>query len=203
MDGEKSSSRSSPEEIGARNGAESKSVEEPSDMRYDAYMSLLDHRIRSAWVRPTSFPYPPLIPILLTPSLQLYTLYLIPSNFVAVAKPLYILPTSSSTLVHLSLSHSLRAAAEAELLKQSAVIDVGALYRECDSAFSALSELLGEDRYFFSAEKPGLFDANVFAYTHLLLDEGMGWKERRMVDMLGGYENLVRHRRRISEEYFP
>jgi metaxin len=88
-------------------------------------------------------------------------------------------------------------------LKQSAVIDVGALYRECDSAFSALSELLGDDRYFFSAKDPGLFDASVFAYTHLLLDEGMKWKERRMVDILKGYENLVKHRRRILDEYFP
>lgn len=150
---------------------------------------------------------PPLVsityPISLTQSVQLYTLYLIPSNFDAVAKPLYILPTSSNPLVHLSISYSLRAAAEAELLRQSAVIDLGALYRECDGAFSALSELLGDDRYFFGAEKPGLFDASVFAYTHLLLDEGMGWQEKRMVDILKGYENVLRHRRRILEEYFP
>lgn len=170
-------------------------------MRYHAYMSLLDHRIRNAWVHP--FPLPLFALICLTPTVQLYTLYLIPSNFAAVAKPLYILPTSSNPLVHLSLSHSLPAAAEAELLKQSTVIDVGALYRECDSAFSALSELLGDDQYFFSAQKPGLFDASVFAYTHLLLDEGMEWKERRMVNILRGYENLVRHRRGILGQYFP
>ena len=90
-----------------------------------------------------------------------------------------------------------------ELLKSSAVIDVHALYRECDSAFSALSELLGSDDYFFDAEKPSLFDASVFAYTHLLLDEGMEWTEMRMVDILGGYKNLVEHRGRILTEYFP
>lgn len=27
------------------------SIEEPGDMRYEAYLSLLDHRIRRAWVR--------------------------------------------------------------------------------------------------------------------------------------------------------
>ena len=130
-------------------------------------------------------------------------MYLIPSNFFSVALPLYIHPTSSNPLVHLAISHNLRRAAEAELLKSSAVIDVAALYRECNSAFSALSELLGEDRWFLNAERPGLFDASVFAYTHLLLDMGMGWRERRMVEILGEYGNLVGHRGRILEEYFP
>ncbi len=197
---EKPSSRPSQEQIVARSQP-GNSSEEPLDMRYDAYMALLDHRIRNAWVH--LFSHFPTTTTSLTPILQLYTLYLIPSNFDAVAKPLYILPTSSNILVHLSLSHNLREAAEAELLKQSAIIDVAALYRECDNALSALSELLEDDQYFFSAERPGLFDASVFAYTHLLLDEGIGWQERRMVDMLKGYENLVRHRRRILQNYHP
>ena len=194
------SAQTSSEKSEARKAARSKAGDEPSDIRYDAYMSLLDHRIRNAWVRFSSSFYEP---ILLMPSSQLYTLYLIPSNFAAVAKPLYILPTSSNTFVHLSLSYNLREAAEAELLKQSTIIDVKALYRECESAFSALSELLGDDQFFFSGERPGLFDASVFAYTHLLLDERMGWKERRMVDILRGYENLVGHRSRILKDYFP
>lgn len=28
-----------------------KAIEEPGDLRYEAYLSLLDHRIRRAWVR--------------------------------------------------------------------------------------------------------------------------------------------------------
>ena len=196
---EKYSSQSSQEQTVARSRP-GNSSEEPLDMRYDAYMCLLDHRIRNAWVHLFSFS---LHRNSLTPFSQLYTLYLIPANFDAVAKPLYIHPTSSNILVHLSLSHSLHGAAEAELLKNSAVIDVAALYRECDSAFSALSELLEDDRYFFSAEAPGLFDASVFAYTQLLLDEGIGWQERRMVNLLKGYKNLIKHRRRILQDYFP
>lgn len=90
-----------------------------------------------------------------------------------------------------------------ELLKHTAVIDVETLYEECDNAFSALSELLGDDEYFFSEEQPGLFDASVFAYTHLLLDEEIEWQEKRMVQQLQEHANLIRHRGRIFKDYYP
>ena len=90
----------------------------------------------------------------------------------------------------------------AELLKPSPVIDVKALFREAEKAFEALSELLGDDEYFFSQGQPGLFDASVFAYTHLLLDEGMGWSETRMQEGLLKYGNLVEHRHQLLEKYF-
>jgi len=51
---EKPSFRLSPGETRSTNGMGSNPVEEPSDMRYDAYMSLLDHRIRNAWVHLSS-----------------------------------------------------------------------------------------------------------------------------------------------------
>lgn len=92
--------------------------------------------------------------------------------------------------------------AKAELLKPSHVIDVESLYIEGERAFSALSELLGEDKYFFASEKPGFFDASVFAYTNVLLDGRIAWQERRFIDGLRRWENLVRHRERIVEEYF-
>ncbi|KAL9103213.1 MAG: hypothetical protein Q9187_009034 [Circinaria calcarea] len=133
---------------------------------------------------------------------QLYTLYLSSPNFTSVAVPLYITPASTSLPVRLTLSHQLRTAAQSELLKSSPTIDPDSLYREADAAFSALSTLLDEDGYFFGAEEPGLFDASVFAYTHLLLDEDMGWRETRLVRCLWQYGNLVRHRRRIYKGYF-
>ncbi|KAF4631997.1 hypothetical protein G7Y89_g6130 [Cudoniella acicularis] len=103
-------------------------VEESSSMRYEAYQSLLDHRIRSAW---------------------LYTLYLEPLNFSAVAYPLYVSSTSSNPLVRASISHQLRSAAETELLKHSSIIDTDDLYSEADKAFEALSILLGNNSWFF------------------------------------------------------
>lgn len=49
---------------------------------------------------------------------------------------------------------------------------------------------------------PGLFDASVFAYTHVLLDENLDWKDKRLVDGLKQYGNLVLHQRRIMEGWF-
>ncbi|KAI9812915.1 MAG: hypothetical protein M1827_004433 [Pycnora praestabilis] len=158
-------------------------IKEPSDMKYDAYLSLLEHRIRHAW---------------------LYTFYLEPANFTNMAEPLYINPTTSSSLIRATLAHQLRAAATAELLKYCAIIDADDLYSEADKAFDALSVLLGDDEWFFGGEGPGFFDASVFAYTHLLLDEGMQWKINRLKRGLRGEggRNLIQHERRVTEKFF-
>ncbi|KAL9592304.1 MAG: hypothetical protein Q9179_006854 [Wetmoreana sp. 5 TL-2023] len=161
--------------------------QESENMRYDIYMSLLDHRIRNGW---------------------LHTLYLVPANFNAVARRLYIEPSTSSSPVRYALSNTLQAAALAEILRSSTspVVDIDALYRESDNAFSAVSELLGDNDWFFGEDMPGLLDAAVFAYTHLLLDELMGWKtaEEKLGEGLreGRWKNLVEHRRRIYEKCY-
>ncbi|RQM05294.1 hypothetical protein DH86_00001831 [Scytalidium sp. 3C] len=160
---------------------------EIDDTRYEAYQSLLDHRIRNAW---------------------LYALYLEPSNFSSIVIPLYIESQSRSPLVQLSSGQALRSAAESELRKRSAsgIIDVDDLYSEADKAFEALSILLGKDEWFSRSEHPGLFDASVFAYTELLLDEGLGghggWQEGRLGRALVGCRNLVLHRERLRKRYF-
>jgi len=166
-------------------------------MRYEAYESLLDHRIRNAWVCPMQ-----LYLISLLTMHQLYNLYLDPMNFSSVAQRLYVQPISNTILVRTTISYQLRAAAEAELLKYGSVIDVNDLYSEADKAFDALSILLGGDQWFFGGETPTLFDASVFAYTQLLLDEKMGWKEKRLVRAIRKRENLVRHRERLLVRYF-
>jgi metaxin len=173
-------------------------VEESASMRYEAYQSLLDHRIRNAWVVEHWMNRDRLF---LT-SLQLYTLYLEPLNFSAVAYPLYVSSTSSNPLVRASISHQLRAAAEAELLKHTSIIDTDDLYSEADKAFESLSILLGGDDWFFGNERPALFDASIFAYTQLLLDNGLGWKERKLCRALSRRENLVQHRQRLLVRYF-
>ena len=133
---------------------------------------------------------------------QLYFLYLEPSNFAAVAYPLYITPCSRNIPVRTVIAYNLRLAAKSELLKHLTVIDAETLYRECDKALSALSHLLGDDTFFFAAEQPGLFDASVFAYTNPLLDDDLDWQEQRLSRGLKSFQNLVEHRQRILQRYF-
>ncbi|KAL1606375.1 hypothetical protein SLS60_003777 [Paraconiothyrium brasiliense] len=164
------------------NNAE-EAVEEPGDLRYEAYLSLLDHRIRRAW---------------------LYSVYL-SSNATSIAEPLYILPTSANPFVRLATAKDLRRAAEKEILKFSAIIDAEELYKQAEEAFEALETALGEDFWFFGAEKPGLFDASVFSYTHLLMDDslGNGWTDTRLRDALLKRRHLTSHRDRIVSSHFP
>ena len=49
---------------------------------------------------------------------------------------------------------------------------------------------------------PGLFDASVFAYTHILLDENLDWEDKRLTKALKQYSNLAEHQRRIVEGWF-
>ncbi|KAH8426232.1 putative mitochondrial outer membrane protein (Sam35) [Aspergillus melleus] len=150
--------------------------EQQLDVRFEVYASLLDRRIRNAW---------------------LYSLYLDQGNFEAVAKRLYVAPATTNSLVRATLSIQLQQAARDEILKSSQYIDVSALEAEAADAFEALSTLLGDQLHFFGRSNPGLFDASVFAYTHLILDEGMGWKRNRLGQLLQQHENLVQHRERL------
>ena len=149
-------------------------------MRYEAYISLIDHRLRNAW---------------------LFTLYLDDRNSEAVSKQLYIYPTSSNPLVQITLHHQLQQAARDELLKTRSYIREDELYMEAEAAFSALSTLLGGDTNFFRNDRPSLFDASLFAYTHLLLDEKMDWQNTRLAGSLKKFPNLVQHRQRLLEGY--
>jgi metaxin len=74
--------------------------------------------------------------------------------------------------------------------------------REAAKALSAFSELLGEDRWFFGQEKPSMFDASIFAYTHLILDEDLQWGENALGRQVAQHHNLVAHRDRIIKQFF-
>lgn len=140
---------------------------------------------------------------LLTDCLQLYSIYL-SENSTSIAEPLYILSASTNPFVRLTIARELRQAAEQELLKHSSVINEEVLYAEAEEAFAALEMLLGKDEWFFNNATPGLFDASVFAYTHLLLDNklGRGWENTSLRDFVTQKSGLVRHRNRILELYF-
>lgn len=129
--------------------------------------------------------------------IKLYMLYLDAKNFEAVARRLYVDPSTSNCAVRAALAMQLQQAARDELLKTSAYVDVVALEADAADAFEALSTLLGENDHFFNRPNPGLFDASVFAYTHLILDEGMGWKQNRLGELLRQHKNLVQHRNRL------
>lgn len=185
--------------------------------REEAYQTLLDTAIRSAW---------------------LHALYLSPLN-TSLLEQLYINPTSSSPLVRLAIRHQLRSAAEEQVVKStspttgtngwrlsvgetvlsadtfrlgkaSSQIDPGQIYAEAEDAFAALGSLLSESEtgWFFGRTEPGVFDAAVFAYTCLVggreqggLAWGDGGRLGKMVERAGGGE-LVRHRARIWEFCF-
>ena len=150
-------------------------------MRYEAYTSLLDHRIRIAW---------------------LYHLYLDTENFRAVAVPLYISTASSNMFLRFSIGRQLQQAAREELVKYTSIIDGQELLDGADQAFEALSMLLGDDEFFFGHGRPGLFDASVFAYTHLLASDQMEWKNTAMKDHFTKYDNLAAHQNRLEADYF-
>ncbi|KAI1129162.1 hypothetical protein F5Y10DRAFT_276987 [Nemania abortiva] len=147
--------------------------------KLEAYESLLDHRIRNAW---------------------LYTLYLSPANAGLLAN-LYITPTTTSGLVRATVAYQLRHAAEREILRSTGkpAVDPAALYRGAKEAFSALDAVLGDETWFFGNEVPGLFDATVFSYTYLILDNGLAWKNRQLNDILQEFPRLVSHRNRIFQ----
>lgn len=108
--------------------------------------------------------------------------------------------------MRLALAHQVQSAAEAEVLKatRAAVVDTARIYADARAAFEALAVLLGESRgWFFGCETPTLFDASVFAYTHLLLDEEFGWVDRRLSEVLKEFPALVRHQERLLARCFP
>jgi hypothetical protein len=106
--------------------------------------------------------------------------------------------------VQRTVSYQLQKAAESEVLKASASNKISEvdIMREAEDALDALGALLGEDEWFFTQQRPTLFDASVFAYTHLALDENMDWRDNKLGDQLRRRENLVQHRDRILKMYY-
>ncbi|KAI1418584.1 hypothetical protein F5Y13DRAFT_149488 [Hypoxylon sp. FL1857] len=165
------------EQYAAEKGA-SKVPDVPS-LKLEAYESLLDYRIRNAW---------------------LYSLYLSPSNSTLLSH-LYVTPFSRSQVVRTTILHQLRNAAEAEILRSlgAPTVDSRVLYEGAREALEALSTVLGSESWFFEVEEPSLFDATVFAYTHLLLDERLAWVDQSLTEMVKEFPNLVEHRDRILQ----
>ncbi|KAK7431681.1 hypothetical protein QQZ08_001618 [Neonectria magnoliae] len=144
--------------------------------RLAAYHALLTQNIRPAW---------------------LHALYLIPANAPLLAS-LYL---PSSILLRAPLHHTLRTAATSEILKTTRRphITPPQLYADAAAALRSLSAVLSDDDWFFGASAPGLFDADVFAYTYLMLDDALAWRDLALGECLDGLDNLRRHRKRLYE----
>jgi metaxin len=113
-------------------------------------------------------------------------------------------PCSSQPFVRTAIAQQLQAAAETEVIKarQKNAVSLLDVSRDAEEAFLAFSSLLGDDSWFFGNDRPGMFDASVFAYTHLLLDENLGWVHNPAGEIVKRHENLARHRDRILDMYF-
>ncbi|KAI1453528.1 hypothetical protein F4805DRAFT_363125 [Annulohypoxylon moriforme] len=165
------------EQYAAENGTTK--IPDSSNPKIEAYESLLDDRIRNAW---------------------LYALYLSRAN-TALLSQLYINSVSASRIVRKTTLYHLRNAAEGDILRSSGtpVVNARALYEGARGAFEALSTVLGDEDWFFGTAQPGLFDAKVFSYTHLLLDERLVWGDWTLTEIVMEFPNLVAHRDRILE----
>ncbi|KAK4241616.1 hypothetical protein C8A03DRAFT_30198 [Achaetomium macrosporum] len=179
----------------------------PSSLKKSqAYLSLITLSLRNAW---------------------LHALYLDPC-YTALLRRLYIAPCSSSRAVQTTLLYQLRRAAAEQILASSTnkvvsssspagaeAIDEEVVYAAAWDALCALASLLAESEtgWFFGAQRPGTFDASLFAYTHLMMEympEGSSAAEgRRRTMALGamvaraGKGELARHRERVLRVAWP
>lgn len=101
-----------------------------------------------------------------------------------------------------ALAYQLQDAARSQLQQKNPYVDADDILAEAENAFDALSYLLGDKQYFFNDSTPCFFDAGVFSYTHLILDETLGWKHNPLATVIKRYNNLVQHRQRLLETYF-
>ena len=80
------------------------------------------------------------------------------------------------------------------------------IYARAASALEAFATVLEEadDGWIWGGDngKPTLIDAALFAYTHLLLDEKMAWKDKRLRKSVERFEPLKKHHDRIMREFY-
>ncbi|KAG0635912.1 hypothetical protein HOY80DRAFT_1091075 [Tuber brumale] len=160
------------------------SLEEVADMdgaRAKAFLALVDTQLRDAW---------------------LYSLYLEPNNSQDLARILYC--GSSVSAVSSFLLWQTKAAARQQLLqaRPGGVLDPRRIYADAGAALEAISTMLGSDTWFSGGRDPGLFDASVFAYTHLILTLRWHSEENALLRAVMRHDNLLDHEERIRGDFF-
>ncbi|XWW96290.1 hypothetical protein V2A60_004263 [Cordyceps javanica] len=164
----------------AKQRAPGANLDEPSP-RIDAYQALIAHGVRPAW---------------------LHSLYVNPTND-ALLSTLYL---PSSALLRPAQRHALRTAATTEILKVTrrvaGGVDAEQLLFAAEEAFAALAALLGEAEWFLGGEAPGVLDAEIFSYTHLLVGGQLAWEDNELEQRLRKFDNLVLHAKRLYQRYW-
>ncbi|CUS14117.1 unnamed protein product [Tuber aestivum] len=147
-----------------------------------AFLVLVNNQLRDAW---------------------LYALYLEPNNSQDLAGKLYC--GSSVSAVSSFLLRQAKAAARQQVLQAypGGVLDPRRIYADAGAALEAISTMLGKDTWFFGGGDPGLFDASVFAYTHLILNLRWHTGENTLFRAVMEHDNLLGHERRIRDAFFP
>ena len=144
-----------------------------------------------------------------------------PHNFEAITRPQYCTATAVGAVNH-ALAADLSMAAAAELTRSrpgtlrpsgpgtapaARGINADDIYADADEAFAALATFLGSDadqhgpvpEWFFGAAQPGLIDAAVFAYTHLILAAPLHSTEAALGRSVRRHANLVAHEKRVRQ----
>ncbi|KAK6507292.1 hypothetical protein TWF481_005737 [Arthrobotrys musiformis] len=150
---------------------------------YRAFLSLVEGAVRDAW---------------------LYALYIDPSNLSSLTVPKYTSPIPLWPIPTI-LGSQMRQAAIDAIRKSSSSPSLPSgteIYTKALEAFKALSTLLGHDTWFFGASEAGIFDAEVFAYTHLLLNLEIEGSGGVVVEGLREFDNLAGHEERITRRWF-
>ncbi|OBT99852.1 hypothetical protein VE01_02240 [Pseudogymnoascus verrucosus] len=151
----------------------------PSHPKAKVYASLIDDAIRPAF---------------------LHAVYLTPAN-ASLPTRLYLAPATSSWLVQTYQGITLRRAAHEQLsiAAPGGVVDIDDIYARAAAAFEALAGALEGEEWVLGGEGGGvtMLDAEMFAYTHLVLEEGMGWGDGRLGREVRRWGALVEHRERV------
>ncbi|RDA93560.1 hypothetical protein CP533_6123 [Ophiocordyceps camponoti-saundersi (nom. inval.)] len=143
----------------------------PPPPQLEPYLALLTHAIHPAW---------------------LYAIFH-PSNIPLLTKLYLSQPCATPLPFRL---RSLRTALDSSSSSQPHHNSPDALLADARRAFAALDTLLAQSDgpWFFGLSSPGLFDAHVFSYTHLILKPPVHWADDFLLrDCLVGCRRLVAH----------
>ena len=133
---------------------------------------------------------------------QLYTTHVYRPNLYRTTAPLY--TQSSSRLISSPTACGLLDSALSQLkYRYPGVVDPTSIFAEATTALDALSVRLGDDTWFFNGKVPGLLDAAVFAYLHVILTGE--WEEKWASGLKGLVENrqnLVQFWSRVNKDWW-
>ncbi|BFZ62814.1 hypothetical protein YB2330_003924 [Saitoella coloradoensis] len=151
-------------------------TDEKTQADASAFTSLIESKIHNAWI---------------------YTCFLEPKNYEAVALPRYTKATAWP--VNLWVGRQIREEKRAEI-EARRTVNGEEIYADAAAAFAAIAAALGDDDWFFASREPTLLDATLFTYTHLILSSPLVQDGIRQIVRTHG--NLVKHAKRVYDRCY-